>query len=72
MSETPIPVPPDDPERSLTVARTDDADAQHIGMVGDAYTILVSGAQTNGQYCLIDMNVPPCGGTATNCASSDL
>jgi hypothetical protein len=28
----------------------------------DAYTILVTGAQTSGRYCLIDMLVPPGGG----------
>jgi uncharacterized cupin superfamily protein len=30
--------------------------------VGDTYTILLSGAETAGRYCLIDMNVPHCGG----------
>ncbi len=30
--------------------------------MGDTYTILVSGAQTNGRYCLIDMLVPDGGG----------
>ena len=27
-------------------------------MVGDSYTVLVSGKQTQGRYCLIDMLVP--------------
>ena len=31
-------------------------------MVGDTYTILVSGADTAGRYTLIDMHVPPGGG----------
>jgi quercetin dioxygenase-like cupin family protein len=31
---------------------------RHISVVGDTYTILVSGAQTAGRYCLIDMLVP--------------
>ncbi len=31
-------------------------------MVGDTYSILVSGAQTAGRYCLIDMIVPDGGG----------
>ena len=31
-------------------------------MVGDIYSILVSGAQTAGRYCLIDMIVPDGGG----------
>jgi quercetin dioxygenase-like cupin family protein len=30
--------------------------------VGDTYTILVRGADTNGRYCLIDMYVPSGGG----------
>ncbi|WP_033296221.1 cupin domain-containing protein [Amycolatopsis jejuensis] len=56
-------VPPDDPARELTVARpSDDASLKHIALVGDIYTILVSGEQTNGRYCLIDMQVPPGGG----------
>jgi quercetin dioxygenase-like cupin family protein len=35
---------------------------RHIAVVGDTYTILVSGAETAGRYCLIDMHVPPGGG----------
>ena len=54
--ETPIPA--DDPNRSLTVIDPDDPQARHISLVGDTYTILVSGAQTDGRYCLIDMLVP--------------
>ena len=34
----------------------------HVGVVGDTYTILLSGEDTNGHYCLIDMHVPPDGG----------
>lgn len=60
---TPSPIPPDDPSRSLTVARPDvDPSLPHIGLVGDTYTILVSGGDTNGAYTLIDMHVPPGGG----------
>jgi quercetin dioxygenase-like cupin family protein len=55
-------IPPDDETRRLTVADPDDASLPHIGLVGDTYTILVSGADTNGKYCLIDMHVPPGGG----------
>jgi quercetin dioxygenase-like cupin family protein len=46
----------------LTVANPDDADAHHISVAGGTYTILVSGAQTAGRYCLIDMLVPAGGG----------
>lgn len=60
-----IPVPADDPERQLTVARPDaDQSLRHIAMVGDTYTILVSGEQTDSRYTLIDMLIPPGGGPA--------
>jgi quercetin dioxygenase-like cupin family protein len=56
-------VPPDQPERYLTVARPDeDEHLPHLGIVGDTYTILVTGAETAGRYTLIDMHVPPGGG----------
>jgi quercetin dioxygenase-like cupin family protein len=56
-------IPPDDPQRTLAVARPDeDASLAHIGLVGDTYTILLSGEDTAGRYTLIDMHVPPGGG----------
>jgi quercetin dioxygenase-like cupin family protein len=56
-------VPPDDPRRHLTVARPDeDQSLRHIGLVGDTYTILVTGDDTAGNYTLIDMHVPAGGG----------
>lgn len=51
-------LPADDPARELTVVGPDDPDARHLSLVGDTYTVLVSGAQTDGRYCLIDMLVP--------------
>lgn len=58
-------IPPDDPNRRLTLARPDeDQSLPHLGIVGDTYTILVSGDDTAGRYCLIDMHVPPGGGPA--------
>ena len=51
-------IPPDDKTRSLTVAGPDDPHARHVSVVGNTYTILVSGEQTAGRYCLIDMIVP--------------
>jgi quercetin dioxygenase-like cupin family protein len=58
-----LPLPLDDPNRHLTVARpNDDLSLPHLGVVGDTYTILVSGADTAGKYTLIDMHVPPGGG----------
>jgi quercetin dioxygenase-like cupin family protein len=63
MASQPAPVPADDLSRKLTVARPDsDQSLQHIGLVGDTYTILVSGEDTAGKYTLIDMHVPPGGG----------
>ena len=57
------PLTPDDPRRNLTIAKpNEDKSLPHIGLVGDTYTILVSGKDTDGRYCLIDMHVPPGGG----------
>ena len=55
-------IPADDPARNFTLARSDNADLPHIGLVGDTYTILVAGKYTAGRYCLIDMQIPPGGG----------
>ncbi len=56
-------IPPDDPNRKLTIARVDqDSSLPHIGLVGDTYTITVSGDDTAGQFCVIDMHIPPGGG----------
>jgi quercetin dioxygenase-like cupin family protein len=55
-----LPLAPD-----AKVARPNtDQTLPHIGLVGDTYTILLSGEDTNGRYCLIDMHVPPSGGPA--------
>ena len=57
------PVPSDNLNRGLKVARPEsDQSLPHIGLVGDTYTIILSGDDTNGRYCLIDMHVPPGGG----------
>ena len=57
------PVPSDNVKRPLKLARPDtDPSLPHIGLVGDTYTILLSGDDTNGRYCLIDMHIPPGGG----------
>jgi quercetin dioxygenase-like cupin family protein len=56
-------IPDDNPERGITVARADgERNVPFIGMVGDTYSILVTGKDTAGRYCLIDMHVPPGGG----------
>jgi quercetin dioxygenase-like cupin family protein len=57
------PLPADDLARALTVARPEtDERLPHIAVVGDTYTILVSGKDTGGRYTLIDMLVAPGGG----------
>jgi quercetin dioxygenase-like cupin family protein len=55
-------IPADDPNRKLIAASRDDPNARHISLAGGAYTILLTGAETGGRYCLIDMDVPPGGG----------
>jgi quercetin dioxygenase-like cupin family protein len=55
-------IPADDPRRDLVVADPDSSTAQHLGVVGDTYTILLSGADTGGRFTLIDMHVPAGGG----------
>jgi len=58
-----LPLPPDDLKRMLTIARPDNDQAlPHIGLVGDTYTITVSGEDTAGRFCVIDMHIPPGGG----------
>jgi len=57
------PIPADDLSRTAVIVRPDtDAGLPHIGIVGDTYTILVSGRDTAGRFCLIDMHIPPGGG----------
>src|SRR5476649_2491676 len=57
------PIPSDDLQRNLVVARpNEDQNLPHIGLAGDTYTILLSGDDTDGRYCLIDMLIPPGGG----------
>jgi quercetin dioxygenase-like cupin family protein len=56
-------IPADDLSRELATAQPDtDAGLAHIGLVGDTYTILLTGKDTAERYCLIDMHVPPGGG----------
>jgi quercetin dioxygenase-like cupin family protein len=61
-TETSAAIPPDDPSRKLTVANPDDARVRRVFVAGDTYSILVSGADTSGRFCLIDMLVPDGGG----------
>jgi len=57
------PLPPDDLNRTLTVAQPDNnGKSIHIGLVGDTYTVTVAGKDTNGQFCVIDMHISAGGG----------
>ena len=57
------PIPPDDPRRSLGLAKPEtDQSLPHVCVVGDTYTVLFAGKDTGGRYSLIDMLVPPNGG----------
>ena len=53
-------IPPDNPKRGLTLGQPDNL--PHIGLVGDTYTITITGEQTDGRFCVIDMHIPPGGG----------
>ena len=57
MSSAQPTIPLDDPKRSLTLAQLENL--PHIGLVGDTYTITVTGEQTAGRFCVIDMHIPP-------------
>jgi quercetin dioxygenase-like cupin family protein len=57
------PVPPDDLRRTLVIARPNlEGSLPHIGLVGDTYTVTISGDDTSGRFCVVDMHVPPGGG----------
>jgi quercetin dioxygenase-like cupin family protein len=55
-------IPPDNVNNKLTLASPDDPKMRHVSVADGTYTILVSGADTSGRYCLVDMLVPPGGG----------
>jgi quercetin dioxygenase-like cupin family protein len=57
------PIPADSLTRKLAFARPEkERSLPHLGIVGDTYTVLLSGDDTDGRYCLIDMLIPPGGG----------
>jgi hypothetical protein len=55
-------LPADDLSRTVALAQLDSPTSQHIGLVGNTYTITVAGKDTNDRFCVIDMHVPPGGG----------
>src|ERR1700722_8860672 len=51
--EQSMPIPPDDLKRNLTVARPNENQSLvHVAIAGGTYTILITGADTAGRYCL--------------------
>jgi quercetin dioxygenase-like cupin family protein len=58
MPNDPTAIPPDDTSRKLTLANPDDPGMRHLSIAGGTYTILITGEQTAGRYCLTDMLVP--------------
>jgi len=57
------PLPADDLTRTLAFSDPNtNPTLPHYGLVGDTYTITVSGHHTNGAFCVIDMHIPPGGG----------
>ncbi len=56
------PLPGDDLSRGLSLVQAESSTAQHIGLVGNTYTITVASEDTGDRFCVIDMHVPPGGG----------
>lgn len=54
-------IPPDDPARVLTLSLP--GGRVSYSVVGDTYTIAISGDATAGRYAVIEMHVPPGGGS---------
>lgn len=57
-----IILPADDPKRQLVIVDPDKLNKPYISLVGDTYAVLLSGEDTAGRFCLIDMHVPAGGG----------
>lgn len=62
----PAPPPPhaplaaDDPARTLVVVPPPDSDGlRHLAIAGGIYTIILTGADTAGRFCIVEMRVPP-------------
>src|SRR6266699_500470 len=56
-------IPPDYVQLNMALVRpNEDQKLPHIGLAGDNNSILLTGKDTAGRYCLIDLLVPPGGG----------
>ena len=52
------PLPPDDTRRDLVLRTSTDHVTRSISVVGDTYSIIIRGEDTQGRYCLINMLIP--------------
>jgi hypothetical protein len=52
---SPQPIPVDDRGRGTVQVSAEGQGVRHLAVVGDTYTVLVSGKDTAGRYTLIDM-----------------
>jgi quercetin dioxygenase-like cupin family protein len=56
-------LPADNLARKLAFSDPEsDKNLVHLAIVGDTYTITVTGEDTAGRFCVVDMHVPPGGG----------
>jgi mannose-6-phosphate isomerase-like protein (cupin superfamily) len=56
-------IPADDLQRHLTKVNGEtDSSVPHVALVGNVNTILLTGKDTAGRFCLIDLYIPPGGG----------
>ncbi len=55
-------LPLDNLKRTLKVVSAEDDIVPHLGVVGDTYSILLTGTDTDNRFCLIEMYIPPGGG----------
>jgi quercetin dioxygenase-like cupin family protein len=57
------PIPPDDPSRALALVPAPDSDGlRHLAIAAGIYTIILTGQDTGGRFCVVEMRVPPGGG----------
>jgi quercetin dioxygenase-like cupin family protein len=52
-------LPEDDRTREPAIARPEHPALVHLGVVGDTYTVLLSGEQTAGRFAMLDMLIRP-------------
>jgi quercetin dioxygenase-like cupin family protein len=52
------------------VKYTDNTQGKHLSVVGDTYRIIIPGEQTNGEFAMIDMLIPPGGGPGPHAHTS--